>query len=140
MTTQSGMDAVVQQLGALAAQMEQIRLQGAQQTTANEQLAAQVARIQDHMDHPLGENFTGLHSALLLRSPGLSPRLQMWIRTGQLQSVNVQKWCSSLAEQTSSSTGRSFWSVCCRVRIHHFAGGYFGGRGSSSQATHSVTF
>ena len=47
------MDTVAQQLGQLAAQMEQIRLQGAQQTTANEQLAAQVARIHDRTENPL---------------------------------------------------------------------------------------
>ena len=39
--------------------MEQIRLQGAQQTTANEQLAAQVAGIQDRPDNPFRGNFTG---------------------------------------------------------------------------------
>ena len=59
MTTQSGMDVVAQQLDALAAQMGQIRLQGGGQTQANEQLAAQVSRIPDRMDHPFGGNLTG---------------------------------------------------------------------------------
>ena len=57
--SQSSVDAVAAQLGQLAAQMEQIRLQGAQQTQAGTQLAAQVARTQERMDNPLGGNFAG---------------------------------------------------------------------------------
>ena len=56
MASQSSVDAVAAQLGQLAAQMEQIRLQGAQQSQAGTQLAAQVARIQKRMDNPLGGN------------------------------------------------------------------------------------
>ena len=84
MASQSGMDVVAAQLGSWQPRWSRSGCK------TGAQLAAQVTRIQERMDHFLGGNFTGPPQHLLAtKSWVIEPPVEI----GLLQFVNVQQWC-----------------------------------------------